>query len=259
VSDKENLPLDVKLMQLLTVVLLVFVCGFSAWTLSRRFVNSALFDVKYIRVNGDIAHTGITDIRANVSGRLYGTFYTINLRKVKTVFEDIPWVRHAVVRRIFPDTLVVDLQEQHSVAYWGDHKNEQLLNENGVIFSVNLAEVENEHLPTLLGPDSQSINVLAMYRILMPLFKNSNLVISVLRLDELNNWNIVLSNGAVVILDKGTDVAFRVNQFLSTLSLVLSNYKRRDVDLEYADLRYSYGYALRLRGVETKNQSKVGK
>ena len=51
------------------------------------------------------------------------------------------------------------------------------------------------------------------------------------------------------------EVIARVKDFLSSLPMVAGRVGRKVEDLEYADLRHAHGYALRLKGVQTKTVS----
>ncbi len=60
------------------------------------------------------------------------------------------------------------------------------------------------------------------------------------------------SNEAQLELGSGTPEEFAAHQrWLRTVRTVLERYQRTANAIEYADLRYTDGYALRLRGVNT--------
>ena len=80
----------------------------------------------------------------------------IDLRAVRRAFESVPWVRLAVVRRVWPNRLRVQLEEHRPVAIWGSESGaEKLVNSFGEVFEANLGDVEDDDLPTLAGPERQ--------------------------------------------------------------------------------------------------------
>ena len=82
---------------------------------------------------------------------------------MRRAFESVPWVRHAVVRRVWPNRLRVQLEEHRPVALWGGETgSEKLVNSFGEVFEANLGDVEDDDLPRLVGPDGSSAQVLAM-------------------------------------------------------------------------------------------------
>lgn len=246
-------PLDVRLMNmtamLLMGVFLVMLLAAGAWWALRH----PLFAISGITVQGDVAHNNALTLRANVAPRLAGNFFTTNLAAARQAFEGVPWVRTAIVRREFPNRLRVQLQEHQAVALWGNDSESRLLNNFGEVFEANAGDVEQDGLPRLAGPDLQSLQVLAMYRAVKPLFEPLDLSLERLALTAGGNWQVELETGAVIELGRGTpgEVTARTQSFLQTLTQVASRYNRRPDALVSADLRYGDGYAVRLRGVGT--------
>lgn len=246
-------PLDVKLMNLTASVLFLGLLAFAAVATVRWVVRMPAFDIRGIIVAGEVSHNNAATLRANVAPRLAGTFFSIDLGRVRAAFESVPWVRHAVVRREFPNRLLVTLQEHKAVAYWGQDGELRLINNFGEVFEANVDEVEQDNLPRLNGPDGQGPEVLAMYRLLQPLFAPMDLPVDELDLSSGGSWRVGLDTGATIDLGRGSadDITARVQRFLKTLTQVTSRYGRRPNALESADLRHDNGYAIRLRGVST--------
>lgn len=246
-------PLDVKLMNL-TAIALVAVFTVVALGLAARAVSRLpFFDIKTIAIHGDVNHSNAVTLRANVAPRLNGSFFSVDLARVRAAFEAMPWVRHAVVRRGFPDRLHVELQEHMAVAYWGGDAQSRLINSFGEVFEANVGEVEQDTLPRLDGPEDQSAQVLAMYRALAPIFESADLALDQFELSARGSWRVKLDTGAVIELGRGNEdeVRARTRRFLKTLTQVTSRYERRMSALDSADLRHENGYAIRLRGVST--------
>ncbi|MBA3057805.1 MAG: cell division protein FtsQ/DivIB [Gammaproteobacteria bacterium] len=246
-------PLDVKLMNLTASVLFVLlalgVLGGAALWASRH----AGFSIRSIAVTGEVTHHNAVTLRANVLPHLSGTFLTLDLSAARQAFESLPWVRHAVVHRDFPNRLRVQLQEHQAVAYWGGEGESRLLNNLGEVFEANLGELEREDLPRLAGPDGQASLVLAMYQTLQAPFELMDLGLEQLELNPHGGWRARLDTGAELQLGSGAplEVLARSQRFLQTLTQVTSRYGRKPEALQSADLRHQDGYAIRLRGVST--------
>ena len=246
-------PMDVKLMNLTGVVLVLVFVVLCAMTTVRVVSRASQFDIQGITVTGDTRHNNSVTLRANVAPRIAGTFFTVDLSRVRAAFESAPWVRHAVVRREFPNRLRVVLQEHQPVALWGGEGDARLINSFGEVFEANLGEVEQDGLPTLSGPDGQGAEVLAMYRVVEPLFASLDMAVDQLNLSGRGSWSVRLEAGAAIELGRGNaeEVTPRVERFLKTLTQVVSRYGRAPNAIESADLRHENGYAIRLRGVST--------
>ncbi len=229
----------------------VFVLMLLALTMS-WLERLPLFNLSAIAVQGDVAHNNAVTLRANVAPRLAGNFFTVNLAQTRAVFESVPWVRKAIVQRQFPDRLKVVLQEHQAVAYWGPEGDTRLVNSFGEVFEANQAEVEAADLPQLNGPAGEALVVLQGYRLVSAQFDKLDMAIERMELTGQGSWRARFDSGAVIEMGHGSpsDIENRTQRFIATLSQVSSRYGR---DLESADLRYSNGYALKLKGVTTLN------
>jgi len=245
------LPPDVRLMNATAAALAalagILVAAMAVIGLSRQ----PFFAIRSISVDGDVARNSVSTIRANAAPKLAGNFVTMDLRSVRRAFESVPWVRLAVVRRVWPNRLRVQLEEHRPVAIWGSESGaEKLVNTFGEVFEANVGDVEDDNLPTLAGPEGSSAHVLAMLARVEAGLAPLGARVEALALSGRGSWQATLDSGAVVELGRGSDdvVLARAARFVTTVEQVTSRYHR---PLEYADLRHSDGYAVRLKGVST--------
>jgi len=210
------------------------------------------FALRKIQVEGDVMRNSVSTIRANAAPKLAGNFFTTDLASGKRAFESVPWVRQAIVKRVWPNRLAVKLEEHRPAAVWGgsDSSTDRLLNTYGEVFEANIGDVEDDSLPTLTGPDGSSVHMLAMLNRLRPLFERLDARIESMALSGRGSWRLELDSGAAIELGRGSDdeVLARTDRFLATLTQVTGRYQR---PLEYADLRHRDGYAVRLKGITT--------
>ena len=246
------LPADVRLMQATAnTVLALVVLGLLAAGL-QRLARAPIFNIQAIRIEGDVSRNSESTIRANAAPRLAGSFLTLDLQQARNAFEAVPWVRHAVVQRVWPGKLAVRLEEHQPVALWlGTDGNDRLVNTHGEVFEANIGDVEDDSLPRLQGPDGSAPAMLAMMKRLGPVLggrRDGDLV--QLELSDRGSWRATLDKGAVIELGRGTDdaVIARTQRFVQTLPRVEARYQR---PLESADLRHADGFAVRLKGVTT--------
>jgi cell division protein FtsQ len=250
---------DVTLMNVVASSVFVLAALGAVVALVLWLMRSPLFPLREIKLDGDLTRNSIATVRANAAPMLAGNFFSVDLQQARAAFESVPWVRHAVVRRVWPGTLSVKLEEHRAAALWegspeagGDSSNgnEKLVNTFGEVFEANVGDVEDDPLPRLAGPEGSSAQMLALYRRLQPAFETNDMVIERLVLSHRGSWRAEFDSGAVVELGRGADdeVVARSERFVRTLPQVAARWKQ---PLAYADLRHADAYALRLRGVST--------
>ena len=250
------LPVDVRLMNAIAAIVftlaLVALAGAALGWAARR----PQFQFTDVRLEGDLQRNSVTTVRANAMPHLAGNFFTMDLARTRAAFEQVPWVRHAVVRRVWPDRLVVSLEEHQPVALWqGDESSDKMVNSHGEVFEANVGDVEDDSLPQFAGPDGTSAQVLDMYRRLQPMFASMDTEVTALRLSGRGSWKVDLDDGAAIELGRGTqdEVVERTTRFIRTLPQVLHKF---NAPLESADLRHAEGYAVKLKGLSVAADAK---
>ncbi|PAT35365.1 cell division protein FtsQ/DivIB [Vandammella animalimorsus] len=257
-------PVDVRLMNATASLVFLGVFALACAALVAWLLRNPAFAIAQVVVHGNPQHSSAVSLRANVLPQLQGNLFTLNLALARQAFEQMPWVRHAELRRGFPNTLEVVLEEHQPVAMWDGSDAQAMLNSFGEVFEANRGEVEHENLPRLAGPDGQSQQVLAMYRYLAQLLQQRQPTTQTaqavaLYLTPRGNWQLFLDNGAQLELGAGeqAQVGARLLDFIDTLPQALGPLGVKPGALEYADLRHSNGYAIRLRGVATQPETRA--
>lgn len=247
-------PMDVRLMNIAALGLALIAGATMLVAVGRWALAHPSFGISRIVVEGDTAHHNAITLQANVGSRIAGNFFTLDLTQVRGVFESVPWVRKATVRREFPSRLRVTIEEHRSMGFWGAESESRMVNSHGEVFEANAGEAEADELPRLVGADGQSALMLDVYKQLTLAMKPLDAMVEQLDLSSQGGWTMHLDSGAVIELGRGTtvEVMARLQKFLSTHQQVLATYQRVGLDrIETVDLRYGQGYAIRLRGVTT--------
>lgn len=250
------MPLDVKLMALATQLMLGLLALMCLGALGTWLLRHPVWTVKAIEVQGDVQHQNAVGFRAHLAtqmkSRVSSNFLTVDLQQVRELFEQVPWVRSAVVQREFPNRLRVTLEEHEAVAWWDQSGSGRLVNRQGEVFEAS--PDDGDGLPELAGPTGQSAQVLAVFRLLQPELQRLDLDLDRLELNERGSWRARLDSGAVVELGRGTpdELLQRLRRFTATLNQLTQRYAGA---LQSVDLRYPNGYALRVRGVTTTDPS----
>jgi cell division protein FtsQ len=211
----------------------------------RWFINLPAFAIEQVRIEGELHRNSADELRSEVLSRLPGNFFTLDLADARDELEAVPWVRSATVRRLWPDQLVVHIEEHQPLAVWREQGlPDRLLNRQGEIFEANLGEVDN--LPELEGGRGQSGLLIAMYGKLVPRLAQLDTVPVRLSLSPRGSWQVELKRGEIIELGRGADedVLERLERFIRAVGRTGSRWSGRGWDR--ADLRHVNGFALHL-------------
>lgn len=228
-----------------------------AWLVQRPF-----FTLKAIRVEGQtsegrparLEHVNAASLRASALPRVKGNFFTADLDGVRQAFEGVPWVRRASVRRQWPNALVVTLEEHQTLGTWGDGR---LLNRQGEVFVANVAEAEGEEpLPAFGGPPGTEADVARRYGDFMRWFAPLGVKPVRVVLTQRYAWQVKIDTGTLFEFGREQDantLAARVERFVRAWPQIAARLTRT---VDYVDLRYANGFAIRAPGLKILDESK---
>jgi cell division protein FtsQ len=237
---------DARLLNMLANMLFATVLaaclGLALWWVSQQ----AVFTLRTVEVEprpGDaLRHVPDAVLRATVVRGVRGNFFATPLSDVRAVFETVPWVRKASVRRVFPDGLMVEIEEHRPLALWGDGR---LVNTFGELFSANLGEAEEAGpLPHFSGPPGTEVQVARRFAELRQAVAPLGAEPVALSLSDRHAWTLKLSDGTTLLLgrDQGMPIDQRLARWVETYPQVMAELSRR---AEVIDLRYPNGFAIR--------------
>lgn len=194
-----------------------------------------------------------TALRATGRREGRGNFFTVDLDRVRVAFEQLPWVRRASVRRVWPNRLAVAIEEHRPFAIWNETR---LVNSHGELFSANLSEAEESGpLPAFSGPNGSEGQVVARFAELTSWMQPIGRKPESLALSPRWAWTVRLDDGTTLMLgrDQGVPMEERVRRWVGVFPQVQA---RLDRKAEVIDLRYPNGFAIRsvaLLAAETAN------
>lgn len=235
---------------------LLFVAGAAALLVAAAIgvARLPLFPIRHVVVVNELHEVKRDDIAQALGNRLRGNFFSISLDAVRQSLEQLSWVRRAEVRRQWPATLEVRIEEHQPVAFWGQGTGE-LVNSRGEIFTAALGAPPPEPLPILAGPTSFVPEMLGYYRQAEELLRAVGRRPRVLNVSPRLALQIRLDDGMLVELGRQQSKApirERLERFVEFYPAVLSAAKKRP---EVVDMRYPKGFALRVNAPATAVES----
>lgn len=197
-------------------------------------VHLPIFPLKEVKVEGALQHVSRDQVKLIVAQHLKGNFFTLDLVKTRDAFEKLPWARKVNIRRRWPDTLEVTIEEHKAFARWSDIA---LVNTHGELFHA----ASNQDLPLFYGPTDGVYEVAKLYDAFNRQLQTANLKISKLMLTPRRAWQITTENNIVIELGR-VDMEARLAKFANVYASTLYALSQK---MTYADLRYPNGFAVR--------------
>lgn len=213
-----------------SLLLIVSTLLFAAWTVARQAAEQWL-PVRAIEVRG-AHHPETRQAVRPALARLAGGLASVDLEAARQGLEALPWVRTATLRRQWPHSLVVELEEHVPAAAWNDLA---MLNVNGEVFPVK----PWPGLPRFHAPEGMEKEVAARYGEFARLLGGLGGRITALRVDARRAWRVDLADG--ITIDLGRDrLGERLSRFITFYPLVSA----RVAAIRRVDMRYPNGFAV---------------
>lgn len=172
-----------------------------------------------------------------VHEQVSGNFFTVDLEQTRQAFEKLPWVRKVSVRRQFPWSLQVEVEEQVALAHWNGN---ELVNTHGEVFAGRSEQV----LPDFIGQPDTAAQVTQMYGELSETLQPMKQQIVQISLSPRFAWQVRLDSGLVLELGRD-EMQQRLARFVKVYPYSLSALAR---PVKHVDLRYRNGFAAYLPG-----------
>ncbi|HTT09150.1 MAG TPA: cell division protein FtsQ/DivIB [Gammaproteobacteria bacterium] len=204
--------------------------------------------IREVRINGELRHLSPVHVQQAVLAEATGGFFSVDVDRIRAAVLGDPWVREVSVRRVWPDTLVVTVSEQHPLAYWG---TAALISAEGAVFRP-APEQFPAGLPLLTGPEGAQMTLLNRYRQLQAWFAPLGLSVQQVDLNPRRSWRFTVVNEqagggmsvAIEVVVGRADFDARVQRLITAWPRTVGV---RENDIASVDLRYTNGFAVRLR------------
>jgi cell division protein FtsQ len=172
----------------------------------------------------------------------------LDLVGLASIVKQVQWVREATIRRQFPSTIVVAIEEHKPMAHWvaaavDDSQTAEtstLVNSFGDVFTATIADERRDLLPKLAGPEGSSTEVLTRYAALLAPLKAIDRSPRSVTMTPRRAWQVKLDNGISLELGRA-EVDERIARFIRTYPELLA---LRVADA-VVDMRYQSGLTIR--------------
>lgn len=236
----------------LTRLILVGALLFTLWTVGRA-ATEKLAPFWQVSVTG-ASHEETRTAAKQALGKLRGGFFSLDLETAQGIFEHLPWVRHAEIRRIWPGRLAIALEEQRAAAAWNDRA---LLNTYGEVFAVTAME-QYLGLPRLYAPEGTERETARRYGEFVAVTKPLGLRVEQIVVNARLSWRVRLHGGNAdsVLVELGRDhLSERLARFAQFYPQAMASLG----PIVRADMRYPNGFAAQIKAHAGNTSNKVRK
>lgn len=235
------------------IVILIVIFFIGQLTIN-HFRNPGRFPIRTVVVEGVYQYTDQGQLRNRVMSQAERGFFNLDIATIQKEVEGLPWVEKAYVRRVWPESISVHVEEHSAVARWG---RDGLVSDNFKLFfppqmaSANDANL-NEHvsqLPYLYSPERRHAALLNLLMETQPLLKAIEAPITGITEDERRSITLMLDGDVHVIIGHRF-IAERIQRFADIFrSYVAPVYD----DVERVDMRYTNGFTMARKSVSSNS------
>ncbi len=227
---------------LFRLLLLILLAGVVYAFYELRTTIEPLIDqpIRRVQVEGDLSYVSTAQVGERILPHTgEKTFFAVDLAALRSDLQAMPWIAEAHVRRVWPDRVIVRLEEQLPVARWGD---EALLNNQGKAFVPDELKAY-AHLPRLWGPQRAQERVMGQYQLFNRLLRPVGIKVAGLEMRERGSWYLTTDQGFELLLGRDR-IVDKMRRFIRVYETTL---KEHTSHIARIDLRYPNGLAVAWR------------
>src|SRR2546426_10152938 len=104
----------IRIARIVAVALAFLLTGWAGYSAAFYFTMAPRFEVRKFSVSG-LKHMDENQLLAKAGFEAGTNVFRVNLRAIRERVEQLPWVRHAMVERVFPDQIIIKVIEREPI------------------------------------------------------------------------------------------------------------------------------------------------
>ncbi len=238
-TRKHSSNIQIPWKQGIKALLFIFIILASLFTINKIKQTNA-FPIHHVKIYG-AKNVNPREVEHVLLPLVNKGFFAVEVDFIKEQLLQMPWIAEVSVRRSWPDQVFITITERQAVARFNENS---LLSATGEIFKPDPATFP-AGLPHFMGPEGQHISMLEFYTKINESLRPLHLKIARIQLNPYLSWDMEFSNGMKVRLGY-KDILTRVGHFVKVYPKIVGE---RAADVDYVDLRYPNGLAVRWKTV----------
>jgi cell division protein FtsQ len=228
-----------RLANVLPLVLLTLVIAVVMW-LWGRMQNPNAYPLQHVKISTNGQYIQKSVIKNTILNNVHGGFFSLDVKQLKNSLLDNPWIQDVSIRRVWPSSLYVKIDERQPLARWGANG---VLAVDGDVFYPNVKTIPLQ-LPEIDAPMPAKDSVMSLYAEFNQFLKPLDLSIAKLVITQRLAWTVLLSNGVYLNLCRD-NVADRFASFVALYPKLIAG---KAQDVVSVNLCYPQGLAIRWKG-----------
>jgi len=243
-TPEVNAVINPKLNYWLALMGVFIVLTLMAILVTDRLYNQQKFNIRKITLTGDAAHVDRAGLQQSVARMIKGNYFSLNSEEIIQAVAELPWVEKVRLRRRWPDTLMIDVEEYQPIALWGE---DRWLTTSGKIVALPLPK--NIVLPQLGGPSSAAEQVWNTYQKWSKKFAQNGIRLRKMKLSKQHLYTLTLEYTTRMIDSaRGFEMILAEKNAEQQLSAFLISRRQSLIELpgqiKTVDMRYPSGFSI---------------
>ena len=213
-----------------------------------QVVRSGYFTIEKVQITSELEVADRALLERSSWRKISGNYLNVDLKEIETALEALPGVYQAVVRRVWPDALAIEVIETRAMAQYQEWSESSAI---GTRQFINLPPDEVlQESPLLIGPGAYRDTLVNTFIETFPLLRAVDLEPKTLSVSPSGRWVLELAlsgapkaNGFSVLLGRD-DIRAKVERFTGSYAAVL---KSKVNLIAKVDMRYANGFAVQWR------------
>ena len=199
------------------------------------------FPLTNVQVEAPFLYVSKQTIQEHLTPYMHKGLLHINQKAINQKLTALPWVKHVSVKRIFPDTLSINLSERRPIARFND---DALLDGSGKRFPIT--QVAQPMLPQLKGNAGSEKELLQDFKKVSRLLSNASLSLTVL--EKKSSTLFLTMSDDLTIVVSNHNASKKLTRFIQLYPELT---QKKSTPLLQVDLRYKHGLAVKWKPLGT--------
>ena len=240
--------------RVMVIAVFAFVALFLSQLALDHFRNPGRFPIRSVVVEGVYQFADKGQMRDRVMTQASLGFFNLDIEDIQRNVEELPWVKNAYVRRVWPESITVHVEEHKPVARWGDRS---LVTDGFKLFTPPQLKGTSEPrlqelvdgLPMLYSPERRHVSLLRLLNETRFLLDQVEAPLEGMVEDERRSLTLHLKNDVKVVIGH-REVEKRIKRFSEIFRPYVAPVYD---DIAKVDMRYTNGFAMARKSAVSEN------